>query len=225
MALGVARYQLGMAREGYFVRGGLAFNALFMDNNVVYGAALLEAYELEHAIAKDPRVVASDTVVQLLREQFSYYAQPESAPQNDVFLLDSDGRVFLNYLDPCFEDVPDGLPADTATLLRHKAHIEKGLKDFARNPRVWAKYAWLATYHDFVINHWRRRAGLAGNLTINARLHRVGPVQLSPFLFRRRVARRPRVPSKPKRSVSTIRAGARDRSAAPRPLPRPPAAA
>jgi hypothetical protein len=63
----VADYQLAMAREGYFVRGGLSVGNLFMDTYLAYGPALLEAYELEHETARDPRIVVSPMVRKLLK--------------------------------------------------------------------------------------------------------------------------------------------------------------
>ncbi len=41
-------YQLSMALDGFFVRGGLAEGLLYMDESTVYGEALLDAYELEN---------------------------------------------------------------------------------------------------------------------------------------------------------------------------------
>jgi hypothetical protein len=183
VAMDISRYQLGMARDGYFVRGGMALDSLFIDEYLAYGPALLEAYELEHDVARDPRIVVSKTVRKFLEEHFSYYAQPQDAPQNHVFLLDSDGQIFLNYLEPCFEPLREGDAPDTETLLLHKSHIERGLKDFAANPRVWAKYAWLSSYHNSVVSEWNGEAGLGEEFLVDKKLHRTGPVRISPFLI------------------------------------------
>ncbi|MCA2998054.1 MAG: hypothetical protein ING75_05560 [Rhodocyclaceae bacterium] len=52
----ICQYQLDMSIRGYFIRGGLAVGALFMDENSVYGQALLDAYRLETQVAVNPRL-------------------------------------------------------------------------------------------------------------------------------------------------------------------------
>lgn len=178
----IARYQLGMAREGYFVRGGLSIGALFMDTYLAYGPALLEAYELEHQTARDPRIVISSVARKLLNKHFTFYAHPEQAPQNRMFLLDSDGQIFVHYLAECFEHIDERCVADRESLGIHKQHIEKGLAEFEANPRVWAKYSWLAKYHDYTLREWAEEANLDKDLNIDRKLHRNAPVKLCPFL-------------------------------------------
>jgi hypothetical protein len=60
----VADYQLAMALNGFFVRGGLSYGYLFMDEYTVYGPAILDAYSLESKKARDPRIVLSENVLE-----------------------------------------------------------------------------------------------------------------------------------------------------------------
>ena len=53
----VIYYQLQMALEGFFVRGGLTIGDLFIDEHVVLGRALIEAHSIEQTIARDPKIV------------------------------------------------------------------------------------------------------------------------------------------------------------------------
>jgi len=179
----ISQYQLRMARDGYFVRGGLASGTLFMDEYLAYGPALLEAYRLEHEVARDPRIVISKEVRSLVEAHFCYYTLPQNAPQNRAFLLDPDGQLFLNYLYGCFEPLQSGGPADTETLLIHKEHIEKGLMDYSGDSRVWAKYAWLASYHNFIIHENLGSVGLSSQYLVSNTLHRTSPVRIVPFLI------------------------------------------
>lgn len=52
-----AAYQCALANEGFFIRGGIAVGEHYMDNDIVFGAALLEAYLLESNKADVPRIV------------------------------------------------------------------------------------------------------------------------------------------------------------------------
>lgn len=178
----IAGYQLAMAREGYFVRGGLSVGDLFMDQYLAYGPALLEAYKIESEIARDPRIVVCPKTRRLIERHFTFYHQPQHAPQNTYFLLDSDGQIFVHYLVNCFEPGDEGCVVDEVTLGIHKQHIEKGLVDFAGNPRVWAKYDWLAKYHDYTVNERWRGVEVDQSLRIDHKLHRLAPARLCPFM-------------------------------------------
>src|ERR1039458_1664468 len=57
MLFRVGRYQYTLLKHGLFVRGGIAFGDLYMDDDVVYGKGLLDAYEAETKLARDPRIV------------------------------------------------------------------------------------------------------------------------------------------------------------------------
>lgn len=77
---------------GWLLRGGITIGDLFVDDVMVWGKALLRAYELEDRIAIYPRVIIDDTVIQNISE----------ADKACGFIrYDNDGFVFLNYLHDC----------------------------------------------------------------------------------------------------------------------------
>ncbi len=146
---GISAYQLDMALNGFFIRGGLAVGQLFIDDNSAYGAALLEAHRLESNVAVNPVVVLCDKTMELVDRHVRYYSG-ESAPQFQDVLRGPDGRYFLNYLAACAEWDDDGdLQLDVASLRLHKQQIESSLEAYASVPAVFAKFAWLASYHNY----------------------------------------------------------------------------
>nr|WP_280971281.1 hypothetical protein [Cupriavidus gilardii]WDE72542.1 hypothetical protein [Cupriavidus gilardii] len=145
----ISQYQLQMALNGFFVRGGLAVGRLFIDDNSAYGEALIEAYRLESTIATNPIVVLCDHTMDLVDVHVKYYAG-ESAPQLQDVLKGPDGRYFLNYLTGCAEFDDDGdVHLDVTSLRRHKEQIESSLQAYATVPAVFAKFTWLASYHNY----------------------------------------------------------------------------
>jgi len=141
------RYQLVLALSGFFVRGGLAIGELFMDERLAFGPALIDAYELQDTIANTPRIVLSLEMATLLRKHLGFYAFPSAAPHNQVLLVDSDERVFLNYLSAT---ITEG-EVDVDALARHRSVVEKGLKRYQSSPRIWSKYQWVGSYHNYFI--------------------------------------------------------------------------
>lgn len=144
----INEYQFQMALKGFFIRGGLAVDLLFMDENSVYGAALLEAYGLESKVAVNPVVVLCENTMKLVDKHISYYSG-EIAPQHRYVLKGPDGRYFLNYLTECIVEGDDREFLDAKSLRLHKQQIESALKTYAAVPSVFSKFAWLAAYHNY----------------------------------------------------------------------------
>jgi hypothetical protein len=83
---GVAEMAL---RIGVLIRGGFTFGRLYHENGVVFGEAMVDAYQLESKHAIRPRVLVSDRILKRLT----------GIPETDrTFLLqDTDGVWHLNY--------------------------------------------------------------------------------------------------------------------------------
>lgn len=144
----INEYQFQMALKGFFIRGGLAIDQLFMDENSVYGAALLEAYRLESNVAVAPIVALCDKTMQLVDMHIGYYSG-EVAPQIRNVLKGPDGRYFLSYLTECIIEGNDREYLDAKSLRLHKKQIESALKSYVAVPTVFSKFSWLAAYHNY----------------------------------------------------------------------------
>src|SRR5207247_8133658 len=53
--------QMELAREGYFIRGALSVGDLYVDDQIVFGPALMEAYRAEQQRAVFPRVILCES--------------------------------------------------------------------------------------------------------------------------------------------------------------------
>jgi hypothetical protein len=137
-----------MVAHGFFVRGGVSIGDLYMDNEIVFGKGLLEAYETEQTAARDPRIVISKSAVDYILQHFKFYGSPADSPHDDVLLVDTDGELFVNYLGATFDEEPES--PDWTRVAQHQIAVEKGLNDFRGNPPIWSKYAWVANYHNFI---------------------------------------------------------------------------
>lgn len=141
----LGRLQLNLALLGFFLRGGIAVGEVFMDELVVYGSGLVDAYKGESTLAQDPRVVLTESAVRAVKKHLNYYSDPQWSPQARDLLLDADGQFFLNYLDALVLDEDE---VDLESLERHKEQVGIRLAEFARAPKIWSKYEWVARYHN-----------------------------------------------------------------------------
>lgn len=156
-------YQLEMALAGFFVRGGFSVGPLFMDENIVYGEALIEAYNLESSVAVVPRIVLSETVAGVIHEHVEYYYPPSDSPQNRQILLDTDNCMYVNYLDGTLRE--DGSPR-WDQLETHRNNVTSATDAARDNTHVWLKYHWLCNYHNYFCRNLESYEGYADAILI-----------------------------------------------------------
>lgn len=146
----LAWLQYEFARRGLFLRGGLSIGLLYLDDELVFGKGLLEAYKAESEAARDPRIVLSESARQYVKMHMTYYARgPKASPHFQALLRDLDGQVFLDYLSCVITDFD---PPNTQLLAAHKIAVEAKLDEYRVKPSVWRKYRWVAAYHNFICN-------------------------------------------------------------------------
>jgi len=142
--------QWEMVRSGFFIRGGIAIGELFIDDDIVYGKGLIEAYEAEK-MAHYPCIMLHRSAIDYLE-----FALPDwNKMLSDDLLRDMDyGTIFLNYLkvtvllsEPLGKIYYD-------ILLEHKKIIESKLEKFEDHPLTWSKYAWVANYHNYFCDQY-----------------------------------------------------------------------
>lgn len=92
---------------GWLVRGGITVGELFLDEIMVWGKALLRAYNLESCVAIYPRIVID-------REMFSETGANEEL--SEYVLQDFDNMYFLNYL--CIQHFGGQLLMNGFTMMR-----------------------------------------------------------------------------------------------------------
>jgi hypothetical protein len=141
--MNVAGTVFHLATQGIFVRGAIVLDRHYADEAVLFGPALIRAYDMERHEAFYPRVLVDSSVCTAFEEAVRLLP---AAPGSDdwwrrLLTVRSDARLFLDHLWVSRATEGEGLA-------RHKQCIEENLAREARRPRVWAKYAWLAVYHN-----------------------------------------------------------------------------
>lgn len=141
-------FQFHMLVSGFFVRGAISLGDAYIDEFVVSGDALVEAYDAESRLARDPRIILTDSAISAVKSHIEYYSPASFAPQARELLMDSDGQWFLNYLEQVVFPLSDDNP-EHEHLERHKKAVENSLTKYKNQPREFSKIAWVAEYHNF----------------------------------------------------------------------------
>jgi hypothetical protein len=157
-----SEFQVGLAMEGFFIRGGIAFGDHYMDDDIVFGDALLQAVEHDKG-GGPPRLSLSHSAIEIIRRQLGFYGEEKTwAPHHELLLEDADGTIFLNYLNEAFLGFPDdGIFFEMIDQHRHS--VIKGLKDYKGNPGIKSKYEWTARYHNYICKEFAERHPIPTN--------------------------------------------------------------
>jgi hypothetical protein len=110
---------------------------------VVYGPAVVRAYELESAKGSPPRIAIDEDALKLLNPGLGDILVSElglARRQGD--------KIYLDYLKACEVELNVQEGAYLRFLEIHRNFIRDRLVKYAENPEVLTKYQWLRTYHE-----------------------------------------------------------------------------
>lgn len=153
--------------NGLFLRGGITFGNIFSDLGMVFGPALIEAYQLESMHATYPRILVHPKLIKSL-DEYPVLIAPWSEKAHSAFsyggddtivdglsftkmmlepclLVDNQENIFLDYLGMVIKG------ADIGFVLNHKKAIQANY-GYAKDDRIREKYAWLKEYHNFTVS-------------------------------------------------------------------------
>ena len=131
----IGYFQMKMAGEGYSIRGAISIGQLYMDEDIIFGPALMEAYRAEQKLAVYPRVILCDAAMDPFQGNWQWGERSVSG-----VLKDSDQRVFIDYLkETVMMAYPDDGPF-TDFLEKHKNAVAAKLLEFSDQPYIRTKY-------------------------------------------------------------------------------------
>jgi hypothetical protein len=161
--MALAGTQCNSVCQGDLLRGAVCIGDLYIDDDVTFGPALVEAYTLESTVAVFPRIVIDKEVIRKSRYE------ADGPIWNDFVARGEDGVYFIDYLFGSFLDrwsypVEEQIPAN-AMLLIHKEFVEELLMTWTKEGeyRKRQKALWLAQYHNSTVKRLRARfKGMSG---------------------------------------------------------------
>jgi hypothetical protein len=146
----VQRYQLRMALSGFFVRGALTPGHICLTDEIIFGSALIECYQLESKVSIVPRVLLTEPLKDLLAQYADLDGDPAASDARGWICQDIDGWWFVNYL----QAAESRTGIDWRLIEQHKASVLTSLATTTRHD-VLPKFGWTCRYHN-VFCHWHR---------------------------------------------------------------------
>jgi hypothetical protein len=97
---------------------------------------LIDAYQTELKLARDPRVVLAPSALDLIQHHLAHYANVSESPHKFALLVDADSQMFVNYL-WLSVDGAEGMPRQfTPDIERQGDLIVDRLNEFAQDPGI-----------------------------------------------------------------------------------------
>jgi hypothetical protein len=156
-----------LLKQGYFVRGALVKGSLYHDERMVFGTALVRAYELETQTVRYPRIMVTRDVVDDMKENEKRW----DALFKERIRQASDGPMYVHTLRQVEADAAKAHLSNVngvigsghvlADLDEYRQRIQKRFDESMDNPRHFEKIQWFARY-------WNRSVpfGTLGNKSV-----------------------------------------------------------
>lgn len=122
--------------NGVLFRGGITLNKLAINEIMAWGKGLVEVVKIEEKVSVYPRIVMSSKLLEVLSK---YELGKESFEEQFSCLYDTDGCVFIDYID--YYELPIALKTlkQSYKIITHKIENESNLK-------ILQKYNWHKNY-------------------------------------------------------------------------------
>jgi len=149
--LDLAYIQARLAEDGTLIRGATTIGDIYVNDRLIFGPALIRAYELERGVASYPRIILDSRVFDRLADS-AELRMPGVTDQvkslSTVLARDNDGTWFVDDLQATKHEL-SSRPADYAKFLRkHRDIVKRAVERFPELCSPAAKIGWLITYHN-----------------------------------------------------------------------------
>lgn len=148
--LNLVHAQAELAHRGIFIRGGLTVGKLYLRDNVLFGPAMVQAYDLESKFANYPRIVIDPDVIDAFKTDARLRSDDNSSKEElksvrKLLKRGDDGLYYVDYL-YAFREEMDDYEEFPLFLTRVKNHIVSNANAAKENLSVLQKYLWAAKY-------------------------------------------------------------------------------
>lgn len=98
-----------LANRGFLTRGGVAIGKLVHNDEVIFGPALVDAYDLESKTSKYPRIIINDEVIKkgLQHHSDNHTEEDEKDYIMEIVTKDNDGYYYIDYIQKASSEFDD----------------------------------------------------------------------------------------------------------------------
>ena len=133
--------QIDFLANGWLTRGGITAGSFFIDETMVWGKALVDAYQLESTVAYFPRVIVAPILAEKL-DLSKLVVQDKNKRFSRFLKYSNDGFFFVDFLRGVHQKaVSVGLE-----MYKSQNILKKQLLDHKGNTKICQKWLWIDSY-------------------------------------------------------------------------------
>lgn len=136
-----AALQANFLAHGWLTRGGISSGKFFIDDVMVWGPALVDAYKLENSVAYFPRIVVNPELATECNWTLIADRTNNFASTFGIFHRDNDGMIRVEYIVAEFDN-----PVRAIFNNYKNGFIEKQLSEHKGNTKICQKWLWIKHY-------------------------------------------------------------------------------
>ena len=142
--------------KGVFLRGAITTERLFLQDGIVFGPALVRAYQLESSAAIYPRILVDDAAMEAFEQLpeilgVRHHDYPTGLNHvKSLTCVDFDGQRFVDYLASADNEFSQDYEI-LDVFDKHFERVSAAAKEAQDTPSVLSKYHWVASYHNSVV--------------------------------------------------------------------------
>lgn len=135
-----------------FCRGAICYGKLYHTNKMIFGPALIEAYNTESKAALYPRIVLDESVIRICAKYGMNKFSDEKKSIQELLAKDTDGMYYIEYFSKVQSEF-DNTIYDYVNYLKilRDIIVENITHDTPIDIRI--KYLWMADKYNLVVNN------------------------------------------------------------------------
>jgi hypothetical protein len=145
-------------QRNFLLRGAIICDKLYHDENIIFGPALVKAYEMEKNLAIYPRIILDkNTLINGKKDIIKRADKPDHLKSiENLISIDFDGLYYINFFDGLnyiFGD-KDSILIFFKALRQIIIDMEGSIK---KDISIYSKYLWLKTNYNIILKKYKNK--------------------------------------------------------------------
>jgi hypothetical protein len=149
---------INLTLRGIICRGGISYGKLIHNDKMIFGPALVEAYETESKAALYPRIILDKTIIDIGKKHHAIHHGEidEKLAIKKILNQDTDDMFYIDYFSKAQGELDDPEYDMPTYIEKLREIIEQGIKDGKKAPDIKVKYNWMKNKFNSMVRAYTR---------------------------------------------------------------------
>lgn len=149
---------INLALRGIICRGGISYGKLIHNDKMIFGPALVEAYETESKAALYPRIILDKSIIDIGKKHHAIHHGEidEKLAIKKILNQDTDDMFYVDYFSKAQGELDDPEYDMPTYIEKLREIIDQGIKDGKKSPDIKVKYNWMKNKFNSMVRAYTR---------------------------------------------------------------------